>query len=52
MKIILLRFSNYANPKIHSLEAFIGSRFQVGIWQPVVNVGIMILLLSWGLSLR
>ncbi|MDE6551974.1 MAG: TonB-dependent receptor [Muribaculaceae bacterium] len=38
-EIKLITLANY--PKIHSLEAFIGSRFQVGIWQPVVNVGIM-----------
>lgn len=28
-------------PKIQELEAFVGGQFQIGIWQPKVNVGII-----------
>ncbi len=38
-EIKLITMDNF--PKIHTLQAFVGSRFQVGIWQPVVNMGIM-----------
>lgn len=38
-EIKLVTLDNF--PKIHTLQAFVGSRFQVGIWQPVVNMGII-----------
>ena len=38
-EIKLITLDNF--PKIHALQAFVGCRFQVGIWQPVVNMGIM-----------
>lgn len=38
-EIKLITLDNF--PKVHSLQAFVGSRFQVGIWQPAVNMGIM-----------
>lgn len=37
--IKLITLENF--PKIRNLQAFIGGQFQVGIWQPRVNVGIM-----------
>lgn len=38
-EIKLITLDNF--PKIHTLQAFVGGRFQVGIWQPVVNMGII-----------
>lgn len=35
----LLTKENY--PEIHELQAFLGGRFQLGIWQPVINAGII-----------
>ncbi len=37
--IKLLTLDNF--PEIHNLQAFIGGQFQIGIWQPRVNVGIL-----------
>lgn len=37
-KIKLIIMENF--PKIQKLEAFIGSQFRVGIWEPKVNLGI------------
>ncbi|MDE5877098.1 MAG: TonB-dependent receptor [Muribaculaceae bacterium] len=37
--IKLITLENF--PKIQNLQAFIGAQFQLGIWQPRVNVGIM-----------
>ena len=38
-EIKLITMDNF--PKIQGLQAFVGGQFQVGIWQPKVNVGIM-----------
>lgn len=38
-EIKLITRANY--PKIQQLEAFAGGQFQVGIWQPKVNLGII-----------
>ena len=34
----LLTYTNY--PKINYLQAFIGSKFKVGVWEPAINLGI------------
>ena len=38
-EIKLLTMEN--TPKIQELQAFLGAQFQIGIWQPKVNVGII-----------
>ena len=38
-EVKLLTMEN--TPKIQQLQAFMGARFQIGIWQPNVNVGII-----------
>lgn len=38
-EIKLITLENF--PKIQTLQAFIGSRFKVGLWQPTINAGIM-----------
>ncbi|MBD5358240.1 MAG: TonB-dependent receptor [Bacteroides sp.] len=38
-EIKLMTMENF--PKIQNLQVFIGSQFQVGIWQPKANVGII-----------
>lgn len=35
----LITYDNF--PRLNSLEAFVGSQFEVGIWQPKINAGIM-----------
>ena len=38
-EVKLITMDNF--PKLQALQAFVGAQFQVGIWQPRVNVGIM-----------
>ena len=38
-EVKLITMSNF--PEIQNLQAFVGAQFNVGVWQPKVNVGIM-----------